>query len=95
MEPIEEASNVHIHDVSIFERGVVGDPVANHIVNARADRLWIPFISEGCRLCAVRESELQDRLIDLIGGRSRTHQRPGKVQCLRSKPSGPFHSLDK
>ena len=67
MPSLDDRRDVDVDDVSIFENIIPWDPMANHIVDARATAFGITQIPKSRRSMLVRKGVLVDEPIDFTG----------------------------
>ncbi len=80
---VDDCGDVDVDNVAVFELVVIGDAVADDIVDAGAAALGIILVSERGRFVAVIRRPLLDKLVDGIGGHTRFDVRAEVVHQLR------------
>jgi hypothetical protein len=86
--------DVNVDDVAVVDQRVIGDPVADHLVQGRAQRLRIAAVAERARVRAVADQEVVAHLIQVIGRDARGHVRAHLGQRLRGQLARHPHPLD-
>ena len=98
MPAIDDEGHVDVDDVALAQRLLVGNAVADDVVDGGAARLAVAAIVEGGGHRAVIEPEGEDEIVDRLGGHARPHnvvERSRHAAASRpalrmpSKPSGP------
>ncbi len=64
---IDNCGDIHVDDVAILERDIVGNSVANNVIDAGADRLWVSAITQARRRMPVTERVLVRQAIKIVG----------------------------
>ena len=73
---------------------VVGDAVADDLVDRRAERLGEGAVVEGAGVAAAADALLVAQGVELVGGDAGRHRRAHGLQDLGRGPAGPAHALD-
>ena len=65
---VQGRGHVHVHDIPIEQHAILGNTVAHHFIDRRADTFGEIFVIEGGGHPAVRDGMLMHPSVDLIGG---------------------------
>ena len=96
---ISDDGHVHIDDIALLQRLVVGDAVAHHMVDRGADigrvgrHAW-GLIAQAGRLGALLGHALGAQIVDLLGGDAGLDVRGDVVQHIRSKAACNTHAFN-
>ena len=66
--------DVAVDDVAVEERAVVGDAVADHLVDRRAQRLREALVVQRARVAAARDARLVADAVELVGRHADLHR---------------------
>ena len=77
-----------------IQRPVVGDAVADDLVDRRAERLGEGAVVERARVAAAADALVVAQGVELVGGDARCHRLPHRLQDLGRRPAGRPHALD-
>src|SRR5262245_40022979 len=91
---IDIGGDIDVDDVAVADNGRIGDAVADHLVERRAQRLGVSPIAERGRICAMGDEEFVSDLIEFIGGNSWPYRLSDGDQRLRSQLSRTAHPVD-
>ena len=91
---VEIGGDVDVDDVAVLQRAVVGDAVADHLVDRGADRLGVAVVVEGRGVGAPVDVRLMGDAVELVGRDARGHGRAGERQHLGRHPAGDAHAGD-
>ena len=80
--------DVDIDDVTVFERTVVRDAVANDLVNGSANGLGEAHVAQARRVGVVRDAELVADAVELLGGDAGCDGRADGLDGTRRDTSG-------
>src|SRR5690606_17931722 len=80
---VNDQRDVDIDDVALAQRLVVGDAVADDVVDRRAGRPRIAAIAERRWDGVVRHGEIIDETVDGVGGDTGTDDLDKRVEALR------------
>ena len=94
VDAVEVRRDVDVDDVAVLEHPRVGDAVADHLVDAGAQRLREALVAEGRRVGAVVAEELVADPVELVGGDARRDVRADELARLRGQPAGDPHLRD-
>ena len=94
VDPVEIHGHVDVDDVAVGQGAVVGDPVADDLVDRRAHRLGVPPVVEGARVGPPGDALGVDQLVELVCGDARGHGRAGGGQDLCRHPTRLAHAGD-
>ena len=93
MPAIDDQGHVDVDDVAFAQRLVIGNAVADDVVDRGADRLGIAAIIKRCRHCAVVAGKLHNQAVQRIRGDSWPHQGRDQIKGFSREPSRPAHAL--
>ena len=91
---IEDKRDVDIDDVTLAERFVAGDAVADDVVHRRAGRLAVAAIHERCGQRAAIEAERVDQPVDVFGRDAGLDLGAQHIETFGSEPPGLAHALE-
>ena len=90
--PVLEGGDVDVDDVAVAQHRVIGDAVADHLVDRGAARLRVAAVAEGGRVGAAGDEVLVRDRVELVGrhagadrGADRRERR--RRRCVRSRGS--------
>jgi hypothetical protein len=86
--------DVNVDDVAVVDRRVVGDPVADHLVQRGAQRLRVTAVPEGAGVRAVTDQEVVAHLVQVVGRDTWAHGSADRFQRLGGQLPGHPHPLD-
>ena len=87
VDPVEEDRDVEVDDVAVDERPVVGDAVADDLVDRRAQRLGERAVVQRARIAAAPDALLVAQGVELVGGHPGRHR--GADVCSTSAAARP------
>ena len=90
----EVRGDVNVDDVAVVDQRVIGDPMADHLVQRGAQRLRVTAVAERARVGAVADQEVVPHLIQVVGGHARRHSSTDRLQGLGGQFAGHPHPLD-
>src|SRR3954469_13721757 len=94
MPAVQDDGDVNVHDIAVAQRLVVGNAVADHMVDGGADGVAIAAIVQAGRGGAMGDDVVISGLVQGGGGDTRFDQRHQQVQHLGGQPAGPAHTLE-
>lgn len=94
MKSVENDGDVDIDDVPFDEGAWAGNPVTDHFVDGRADRLGKALVVERRWDRVVFNNEVVTQLVEFVGRDTRRHVGGDKVENFASQPSSGTHFLD-
>jgi len=94
MDALEIHGHVDVDDVAVDQGAVVGNPVADDLVDRRAHRLGVAPVVEGARVGPPGDALGVDQLVELVCGDARGHGRAGGGQDLCRDPTRLAASLE-
>src|SRR5215217_7422577 len=74
MHSVEKGSHVDLHQISVLQRALVGDAVADDLVHRRTARLREAPVTQRGGVCAGADDELVDHSVQLIGRNPRSYR---------------------
>ncbi len=89
---VEHKRHVDVDDVALAQRLVVGNAVADHVVDRGADRLAVAAIHQRRRQRAVIAREFEYELVELFGGDARPHLVDQKIEHFGDELARPAHA---
>ena len=92
---VDEGGDVDVDDVAVLDDAGVGDAVADHLVDARAQRLREAAVAERRGVGAVVAQELVADPVELVGGDAGCDVGADQLAGLRGQPAGDPHPLDR
>ena len=92
--PVDVRRDVDVHEVAVLDDPAVGDAVADHLVDAGAQRLGEAAIAQRGGVRALVDEELVADPVQLVGGDARRHVAAHQLQRLRGDAAGVPHPLD-
>ena len=92
--PVEVGGDVDVDEVAVLEHRVVGDAVADHLVDRRARRLRVAAVAERRRVRAVGDDVLVRDAVELVGGDARPDRGCRGLDRPRGDPAGGTDPLD-
>jgi hypothetical protein len=84
--------DVNVDDVPVVDQRVVGDPVADDLVQRGAQRLRVTAVAERAGVGTVADQEVMADLVQVVGRDARGHRRSDRLQGLRGEPAGDPHT---
>ena len=92
---VEVRGDVDVDDVAVLDHAAVRDAVADHLVDAGAQRLREAAVAERRGVGAVVAEELVADPVELVGGdaRARRAGRPSCSACAASRPATRIRSI--
>jgi hypothetical protein len=90
----EVCRDVDVDDVAVVDHRVVGDPVADHLVQRGAQRLRVTAVAERAGIGAVADQEVVTHLVQVVGRDARGHGGADRLQGLGGQPARHPHPLD-
>ena len=94
MPAVQDHGDVDIDDVAVAQRLVVGNAVADDMIDGGADGVAIAAIAQAGGNGAMGDDVVIGHLVQLGGGDARLHQRHQQVQHLGGQAAGPAHALE-
>ena len=94
MPAIDDQGDVDVDDVAVAQRLVIGNAVADDVVDRGADRLGVAPVVVGGGNGIVRLGEVDDHLVELVRGDAGLDQRHEQVEGLGGQPPGLAHGLE-
>src|SRR5690606_29356836 len=91
--PVE--GDVDVDDVPLLQHRAVGDAVADHLVDRRAQRLGEAAVAERGRVGTVGDGELVPDAVELVGGDPRSHRGAHVLQGLCGETGGAADAFDR
>jgi hypothetical protein len=91
----DEPGDVHVDDVAAGDQGVVGDAVADHLVQRGAQRLRVTAVAERGRVGAVADQEIVPDLVQVVRGDAWSDVPAHFLQCLRGDLASHPHARDR
>ncbi|MBP2356730.1 hypothetical protein JOF29_007840 [Kribbella aluminosa] len=91
---VQVRRDVDVDDVAVRQRPIVGDPVADHLVDRRAQRLRVPAIAERRRVRPALDQVLVPDRVQLVGRHTRLRRYTDRLQRLRGQLARHPHLLD-
>ena len=91
---VEERGDVDVDDVAGLDDPAVGDAVADHLVDARAQRLREAAVAQRRGVGAVVAEELVADPVELVGGDAGHDVATDLLAGLRGEPARDAHPLD-
>ena len=91
----DEAGDVDVHDVAVGDHRVIRDPVADRLVERRAERFGVPAVAERARVGAVVAEELVPDAVQFVGGDAGRHVPADLGQGAGREPPGNPHARDR
>ena len=91
--PIQAYGDIDVEDAACHKRAVVGDAVADHMVDGGADGFWVAAIVEWSGCCFIQKNEVMAAAVDLVGGASRHDEWGDHVERGACKVAGAQHPL--
>src|SRR5918999_46725 len=92
MPSIGDKRDIDIDDLAIAQRLVIGNAMADHMIDRGADGPWIAAVIERSRNGIVRYCELHHHAVELGGGDARLHMRRYEIEGFSAKPASPSHA---
>ena len=86
--------DVDVDDVPVVDQRVVGDPVADDLVQRSAQRLRVTAVAERAGVGAVADQEVVADLVQVVGRDARGHRRADRLQGLGGQLARHPHPLD-
>ncbi len=90
----EVRGDVNVDDVAVVDQRVVGDPVADYLVQRGAQRLRVTAVPERAGVGTVADQEVVAYLVQVIGRDAWGHSGTDRLQRLGGQLAGHPHSLD-
>ena len=90
---VEIDRDVAVDDVAVEQRAVVGDAVADHLVDRRAQRLREALVVQRARVAAARDARLVADAVELVGGHADLHRVGELEQDLAPGVAGGAHAI--
>ena len=94
VDAVEVDRDVEVADVAVDQRAVVGDAVADHLVDRGAQRLREAVVVERARVAPALDARLVADRVELVGGDPRTDGGAGEREHLAGGAPGAPHALD-
>jgi hypothetical protein len=94
VEAIVERRDVDVDDVAVLDGLLVGDAVADHVVDRRADALREASVVQRCRPRAAPDRVLVNERVDLVRRHSCPELLADEHQRLGRHPARDAHRLD-
>ena len=91
---VKHIGDVDIDDVAFAQRLVVGNAVADDVIDRGADRLAIAAVVERSGIGVVVAAEVEHELVERVGGDPGLDHRNQQVQRLRGEASGFAHAFE-
>jgi hypothetical protein len=92
--PVQVRGDVDVDDVPVADHGVVGDAVADDLVQRGAQRLGVAAVAERAGVGAVAGQELVPHPVQLVGGHPGRDVPADLSQRLGGELPGGPHPLD-
>ena len=86
--------DVNVDDVTVVDHRVVGDPVADHLVQRGTQRLRVAAVAERAGVGAVADQEVVAHLVQVVGRDAWGHSSPNCLQGLGGQLARHSHPLD-
>src|SRR5262249_19061933 len=94
MPAVENERHVDVDDVALAQRLVVGDTVADHVVDGGAGRLAVAAIHQGRGQRLVGGREVENQPVDLLGRYAGPDLAVQHVEAFGGQPPRPAHALE-
>jgi len=91
----DERGDVDVDDVAVLDHPAVRDPVADHLVGARAQRLREALVAERRGVGVVRDQELVTDPVQFVVSHARSNGPADLLQRLGGDPAGDAHLRDR
>ena len=85
VEALMVQGDVEVDNVAILERPLVGDTVADDLIDRGADALGVSMVSKWAWVAVALDGLLKDDLVNLVGGDARADMGRRDLQDLASK----------
>mmetsp|Transcript_14194 Transcript_14194/g.28313 ORF Transcript_14194/g.28313 Transcript_14194/m.28313 type:complete len:353 (+) Transcript_14194:391-1449(+) len=92
--PVQVHRDVHVHDIAVLQRPVVGYAVADNLVDGGAARLGEAVVVQRARIAPPHEGLAVGHRVDLVRGHAHLHAASGGVQHLPCGTAGGAHQHD-
>jgi hypothetical protein len=86
--------DVDVDDVTVVDQRVVGDPVADHLVERGTQRLRVTAVAERTGVGTVADQEIVAHLVQVVGRDARGHGGANRLQGLGGQLARHPHPLD-
>ena len=90
----DERGDVNVDDVAVVDQRVVGDPVADHLVQRGTQRLRVTAVPERAGIRAMADQEVVAHLVQVVGRDAWGHGSSDRLQGLGGQLAGHPHPLD-
>mmetsp|Transcript_56640 Transcript_56640/g.104857 ORF Transcript_56640/g.104857 Transcript_56640/m.104857 type:complete len:279 (-) Transcript_56640:124-960(-) len=94
METIQVQRDIHIDNITILERPVVGNAMTDHFVHAYHDALWKAFVLQVTWVSAASANEVMQFSLQFFGGQARSNQLACKIQRSTRQFACTTHGLN-
>ena len=94
MPAIDNQRHINIDDVAFAQWFIIGDAMADHMVDRGADGAAIATIHQWSGIGTMIHRELEAQTVEIVCRHTRAHGIIDQIKCLRSQATGLTHTLE-